>query len=200
LTPTGHWPDRNPAAQQYRGYAIPFVQAREVLSSETTRFLHASWRRGRSRPIAEITALSRQKETSEGAESRAKISHWLCRASNVLQNQFTGTKPKSRYGRMNRRPGRSAAAALRCDATGGWPGRSRGRRGFRNIGPYSSSTCPIWRIPRLARERSIRCPKLLFLWVWSERTCGSSAGIRGLDSGAVVKNIPEPVNYLTITQ
>src|SRR2546428_7021176 len=57
LTPTGHWPDRNRAAQQYRGYAIPFVQAREVLSSETTRFLHASWRRGRSRPIAEITAL-----------------------------------------------------------------------------------------------------------------------------------------------
>jgi hypothetical protein len=28
---------------------------------------------------------NRQK-TSEGAESRAKISHWLCRASNVLQN------------------------------------------------------------------------------------------------------------------
>ena len=26
----------------------------------------------------------------------ARISHWLCRASNVLQNQFTGTKPKSR--------------------------------------------------------------------------------------------------------
>src|SRR4029450_8152350 len=67
-------------------------------------------RPGRSRPIAEITALSRQKETSEGAESRAKISHWLCRASNVLQNQFTGTKPKSRYGRMNRRRHRGGQA------------------------------------------------------------------------------------------
>src|SRR5947199_882865 len=52
---------------------------------------------GCSRPIAEITALSRQKETSEGAESRAKISHWLCRASNVLQNPFTGTKPMAMF-------------------------------------------------------------------------------------------------------
>jgi hypothetical protein len=48
MTHSGHCRDRNPAAQQYRGYAIPFVQTRKVLSSETTRFLHASWRRGGS--------------------------------------------------------------------------------------------------------------------------------------------------------
>src|SRR2546426_7347832 len=99
---------------------------------------------GRSRPIAEITALSRQKETSEGAESRAKISHWLCRASNVLQNQFTGTKPKSRYGRMNRRRHRGGQAL--------WGGQASYLAGL--LRPRCAVTRRVWCVPGLAGAKS----------------------------------------------
>ena len=90
------------------------------------------------RPIAEITALNRQKETSEGAESRAKISHWLCRASNVLQNQFTGTKPKSRYGRMNRRRHRGGQALYLAGL----------------LRPRRAVTRRVWCVPGLAEAKS----------------------------------------------
>ena len=93
---------------------------------------------GCSRPIAEITALNRQKETSEGAESRAKISHWLCRASNVLQNQFTGTKPKSRYGRMNRRRHRGGQALYLAGL----------------LRPRRAVTRRVWCVPGLAGAKS----------------------------------------------
>jgi hypothetical protein len=94
-----------------------------------------------ARPLAsnrEITALSRQKETSEGAESRAKISHWLCRASNVLQNQFTGTKPKSRYGRMNRRRHRGGQALYLAGL----------------LRPRCAVTRRVWCVPGLAGAKS----------------------------------------------